>query len=817
MLAKISVDQALLKAKSHIKKNQIQEAKKLYQDVLLVFPQNIRAQFGLNSIKKNKHHNLTKNQLDEKIKELINFFNQGKFEEVLGEAKSITEKYSETYKAWNILGATYYQMGLLEEAKDAYKKCISIKPDYAEAYSNLGKILSVQGKLDEALHACNKAILLKPKLVEASINLGDLLIKHGKFERAILIYKKALLQNPNHPTALNNFANILKNQGKLEEAIEYYKKSISIKPDYIEAYNNLGNALSDQGNLEQAIRAYEQSIILNPHYPEVYNNIGVTYKKQGKLWKAIECFNKSISLNPNYKEALSNFAEAIMFITFNQFNSSLQNTIILLLEQKTLVRPRNIARAVISLLKQEPTLKWYLYKNSLDELNLPLQKIIEDLSKLTLLLKLMSLCPINDVEIENLLKKIRSRILLSGSTLKNTPEIFNFQSALAQQCFCNEYIYSVSKEEKKSLQILEKQVKLSLDNNVQDTKSLLCIASYKSLNKYKWCDDISRNIEIVNVFNRQVIEPNLENRLKSDLHRLKKVNNKISLRVKKQYETNPYPKWVNLALSLSPFEINKWIKILNLKLYDNKIKEISMPQILIAGCGTGQHSIETAARFKNCNVTAIDLSLSSLAYAKRKTRELSIQNIDYMHADILDLINLKKEFDIIESVGVLHHMDDPFAGWEILTKLLKPGGLMRIGLYSELARKNIVKIRNEISKLRFKPKEADIKNFRLKVIRSEQKHHKEMLNFNDFYNISELKDLLFHVQEHRFSLPEIQEYLNKLNLKFCGFDTQNIISSFKTIHPKIDDCYSLEKWHNYEKSHPRVFSGMYQFWCQKLL
>ena len=817
MLAKISVDQALIKAKSHIKKNQIQQAKKLYQDILLVFPRNIRAQFGLNSIKKIKHNNLIKNQLDEKIKELVNSFNQGKFEEVLGKAKSITETYSDTYKAWNILGATYYQMGLLKEATEAYKKCISIKPDYAEAYSNLGKVLSLQDKFDEAMYACNKAILLKPKLVEASINLADLLIKHGKSESAILIYKKALLQNPNHSTALNNFANILKNQGKLEEAIEYYKKSISIKPDHIEAYNNLGNALSDQGNLEQAIKAYEQSIILNPHYPEVYNNIGVTYKKQGKLWQAIECFNKSISLNPNYKEAFSNFAEAIMFITFNQFNSSLQNTMILLLEQKTLVRPRNIAKAVISFLKQEPTLKWYLYKNSLGELNLPLQKIIEDLSKLTLLLKLMSLCPINDIELENFLRKIRSRILLSNSSLKNTPEIFNFQSALALQCFCNEYIYSVSKEEKNSLQILEKQVKLSLENNVQDTKSLLCIASYKALNKYKWSDYISSNIEIVNVLNRQVREPKIESNLKLDFHRLKKVNNKVSLKVRKQYETNPYPKWVNLALGLSTFDINKFVNISNLKLYHNKIKEISMPQILIAGCGTGQHSIETAARFKNCNVTAIDLSLSSLAYAKRKTKELSIQNIDYMQADILDLINLKKEFDIIESVGVLHHMDNPFAGWKILTKLLKPGGLMRIGLYSELGRKNIVKIRDEISKLGFKPNEADIKSFRLKVIRSEQKHHKEMLSFNDFYNISELRDLLFHTQEHRFSLPQIQEYLDKLNLKFCGFDTQNIISSFKTIHPNIDDCYSLEKWHNYEISNPRVFSGMYQFWCQKLL
>ena len=63
-----------------------------------------------------------------------------------------------------------------------------------------------------------------------------------------------------------------------------------------------------------------------------------------------------------------------------------------------------------------------------------------------------------------------------------------------------------------------------------------------------------------------------------------------------------------------------------------------------------------------------------------------------MQADILDLGNLNKQFDIIESVGVLHHMDNPMEGWKVLTDCLKPGGLMMIGLYSELARKHIVKI-----------------------------------------------------------------------------------------------------------------------------
>ena len=103
----------------------------------------------------------------------------------------------------------------------------------------------------------------------------------------------------------------------------------------------------------------------------------------------------------------------------------------------------------------------------------------------------------------------------------------------------------------------------------------------------------------------------------------------------------------------------------------------------------GQHSILTSSRFKNCKVTAIDLSRKSLAYAKRKTDELGIKNIEYYQADILDLKNTFSDFDIIESAGVLHHLEDPISGWNSLNSLLKPGGIMKIGLYSKLAREHI--------------------------------------------------------------------------------------------------------------------------------
>ena len=72
----------------------------------------------------------------------------------------------------------------------------------------------------------------------------------------------------------------------------------------------------------------------------------------------------------------------------------------------------------------------------------------------------------------------------------------------------------------------------------------------------------------------------------------------------------------------------------------------------------------------------------------------------------------RKKFDIIESVGVLHHMDYPMFGWKVLTKLLKPGGLMKIGLYSELGRQNITKVRKEIKSTKIGTSETEIRDFR---------------------------------------------------------------------------------------------------------
>ena len=141
-----------------------------------------------------------------------------------------------------------------------------------------------------------------------------------------------------------------------------------------------------------------------------------------------------------------------------------------------------------------------------------------------------------------------------------------------------------------------------------------------------------------------------------------------------------------------------------------------------------------------------------------------------MMCDINDIVLLNKRFDIIECVGVLHHMENPFIGWKKLASILNVGGFMFIGLYSEIARRNISSTRKIIKKLKILPTKTNVLKFRNDLIYNKNKRCKNFVNWSDFYNFSEFRDLLFHVQEHCFSISKIKNYIQRLGFIFSGFE-----------------------------------------------
>jgi Flp pilus assembly protein TadD/2-polyprenyl-3-methyl-5-hydroxy-6-metoxy-1,4-benzoquinol methylase len=647
--------------------------------------------------------------------------------------------------------------------------------------------------------------------------LGAALKQIGKINESLVASQKSVQLNPQDAEAHNNLGNTLRELGRLDEAETSLRKAITIKPDYAVAHSNLGIILKELGKLDQAETSMRQAIVLKPDFAKAHNNLGVMLQELGRLDEACSAYIQAINLNPDFTDAYANFGIAIKNVRFNSSNVKLYPLLIRLLSTGNFARPKDLAPSILSLLKYDPLIKNLLpeenFATSFKEAN----SIIGSLDKFTLLHHLTRICPLPDLQFERFFMNIRSLLLTNLDNIEASPELIYFLSTLSLHCFTNEYVYFEKDEETELIKNLETEIMQTISKSEQpEAKKILCLASYRPLHQYNWCQKLEALDNLEEVKLRLIEEPYAERAIVAEIPMLGEISDDVSRKVRAQYEENPYPRWVKIGIPTKVKSISEICGELNLHLHSKSIKNVTTPAILIAGCGTGQHSIGTASRFSDCQVTAVDLSLASLAYAKRKTAELGITNLEYLQADILKLNNLDQKFDIIESAGVLHHMDEPMAGWRVLTDLLKPSGLMMIGLYSELARQHIVGVRKEIALLRVGTSESEIREFRRSLAESNDENHQLLTTSGDFFSLSALRDLIFHVQEHRFTLPQIKKCLDELGLKFCGFVTKDFISNFMEFHGKDADIYDLALWHQYEESNPQAFAAMYQFWCQKL-
>ena len=145
---------------------------------------------------------------------------------------------------------------------------------------------------------------------------------------------------------------------------------------------------------------------------------------------------------------------------------------------------------------------------------------------------------------------------------------------------------------------------------------------------------------------------------------------------------------------------------------------------------------------------------------------------------------------------------------------------MMIGLYSETARQHIIGGRSLIAEKGYTTSPEDIRRCRQDIIAMSEDGNSKMAgihNSTDFFSLSECRDMLFHVQEHRFTLPQVEDALLDLKLKFLGFelDNQKAMRRFRKSHPSKPALISLSLWHKFELENPSTFGAMYQFWCKK--
>lgn len=769
-------------------------------------------------------------------------------------------------EAHNNLGVLRNGLGKFTDAEASLRHALQLKPDFAEAYNNLGNVLKELGRKTEAVDCYRLAIQINPDFSDAYDNLGTALMGLGRSVEAEACYRRAIEITPDSSDVYNNLGVLLKSLGRLAEAEACYLKAVDIEPGFAEAHNNRGIVLKELGRVGEAEASYRRALCLKPDFSDAYNNLGIALKDLGLLEEAEGSYRRALELKPGVVEVSTNLAALLngqgkFSMAFNVIWPVLQvketteakRIFVDCVKRNNLASASDDIRAAIARALIEPwgrpgdlaLVGTHLVMNTpdvcecaerankawplrLSEQDLYGENTLAGLAEEPLLCGLLRSTPICTITMERFLTVARCAMLESVSSRLTAsdgeyPKVSGFYCALAQQCFVNEYVFFHTEDEIRKAHTLRETLIASLETTSQVPVDLLIVvASYFPLcslpgatrlfeAETEWPETV------LAVLDQQISEPAEEMLLRTSISRLTDIDNETSLLVRNQYEENPYPRWIKAEPPGKPMAVAEYLRRrFPLASFQRNGNSDSI-NILIAGCGTGQHPIGTAQKFEGAQVLAIDLSISSLCYAKRKTRELGLTTIFYAQADVLKLGSLGGNFDAIESCGVLHHLADPFAGWRILLSLLRPGGFMNLGFYSELARRNLVKARDIISRRGYGTTADEIRRCRQELVDSfSGEEFQQTLGSIDFFSISTCRDLLFHVQEKCMNLAVIDTFLCENNLTFLGFEMDdNTLNAYKRRFPDDQAAANLSQWHVFESENPDTFCSMYQFWIQK--
>jgi SAM-dependent methyltransferase/tetratricopeptide (TPR) repeat protein len=625
--------------------------------------------------------------------------------------------------------------------------------------------------------------------------------------------------------------------GALAEAERRYRHILSLFPDHAETHGMLAVALFAQGKSEEAVVHFERTVALRPNLPGAFDDLGKAYLAIGKPELAIQAAGRALELEETERRKMF-FAYCAKSVTFSAENARLRKLVLRALGEGW-ARPRDLTRVCVSLVTLNAAIKeatvraQAAWPQRLGAGELLGATGLAELARDELLCRLLETDPVTDLSLERLLANLRCAMLTSAYAVFSDEEdtsrsgrqqtseplaalarreendpLLAFYCSIARQCFVNEYVFPTTKDEEKRAQELRiaLEVALAVEQPVPALWPVVvgayfplhALANASALLARFWPACIDALVV------QQISEPAEERRIAAEIPALTSIEGEVSRLVRQQYEENPYPRWITAGPSGRPAALHK------------RGPE-QTPDVLIAGCGTGLSATEFARDARDARILAIDLSLASLSYAKRMAQKFHLTNIEFAQADIMKLGTLDRQFDFIDASGVLHHLAEPWEGWRILLSLLRPGGVMEVGLYSAQARRNVVAGRALIAQRGYRPTPDDIRRCREEIAAAEDGSLlKTLTQSDDFFTISECRDMLFHPQEHRLTLPEIKTFLAATDLQFMGFTLPPpALRRFALRFPGEAALTDLARWNAFESEAPETFGGMYLFAVRK--
>ena len=290
----LKTERQLIRAKKLVKKGKFDKAKEIYTSILKISPNNQIAKNEFFALEQIQVKNPAKAQLDN----IMDLYSSGHIMESLSAVNLMIQDHPNEPILFNISGACFSSIGPIDSAIQAFKKAISLKPEYSEAHYNLGVVFQKNSQNDDAYNCYEKAIKINHAYPQAHNNLGMIDLKRRKLDAAVKCFEWAIAYSPNYVEAHNNLGAAFQELMLFEKAKEQYEKALLINPKFAPALNNLGAACEIFGLTEQAFNNYTNAINEDPNYSEAHRNLSVIkkYKKNDTQINQMESLYKKTHL-----------------------------------------------------------------------------------------------------------------------------------------------------------------------------------------------------------------------------------------------------------------------------------------------------------------------------------------------------------------------------------------------------------------------------------------------------------------------------------------------------------------------------------------
>lgn len=739
---------------------------------------------------------------------------QGRFDEGAKHARRALDSDSRHARAHLLLGRSLSVLGEREQALASFDRAIALAPDLAQAHGNRGDLLSDLGRHAEAIESYDRAVALAPASIEDWFNRGMALAAVERKVDAIASFDRAIAGKPDWAEAYLWRAKLLTDLQRPGEALAAVDKAFVIAPGLAQAWLGRGNVMRALGRYDEALAAYNHALKLQPDLADAWIGSGKANVTAGKPELAVDAASRALEFGES-AQAKAFFGQCLALGRLTADDGGRLRGLALRALAQGWAHPRQLVPACISLVALDGAVRECIARAERAwPIRLPAAELfgvagLDALSHDRLLHCLLESTPITDVGFERLLTNIRAILLTAAENDGACDErLLDLYCAVARQCYENDYVYALAEGEVDRAQRLRASLEQALSSaSPYSPLWPVAVGAYFPLYRVANAADLLQRSWpqcVTALLVQQIEDPLQEREIRTTIAALTSIDDEVSRTVRAQYEENPYPRWVTAALPAG-----------HMQFAGRQSAELA--DILVAGCGTGLSTVTLAQSAPHARILAVDLSLASLSYAKRMAQKLAVANVEFGQADIMNLAGIGRTFDFIDVSGVLHHLADPWAGWRILLSLLRPGGVMQVALYSELARRNVVAARTLIAERGYRPTADDIRRCREEILATQDGSLlKSLTMFGDFFSTNECRDLIFHVQEHRVTLREIKSFLAANGLEFAGFDLDAFtLQRFAVRFPEQDAANDLDRWQAFELLAPETFAGMYRFTVRK--